>query len=87
MNNKFQAIAGLNGMQLGDKQLVVQLACQKERAAYQNYANHGASAIAGEEIAYFEKKNRAPCGKVAFFEKKMTLIKIVWCYLLKLRQK
>ncbi|PAV65644.1 hypothetical protein WR25_12736 isoform A [Diploscapter pachys] len=46
-----QAIAGLNGMQLGDKQLVVQLACQKERAAYQNYANHGASAIAGIDLS------------------------------------
>uniref|UniRef100_A0A0N4WTZ0 Splicing factor U2AF subunit n=2 Tax=Trichostrongylidae TaxID=6315 RepID=A0A0N4WTZ0_HAEPC len=44
-----QAIAGLNGMQLGDKQLVVQLACANARNAQP--ATHSATAIAGIDLS------------------------------------
>jgi splicing factor U2AF subunit len=44
-----QAIAGLNGMQLGDKQLVVQLACANQRSA--NPMPHSATTIAGIDLS------------------------------------
>ncbi|CCD62278.1 Splicing factor U2AF 65 kDa subunit [Caenorhabditis elegans] len=45
-----QAIAGLNGMQLGDKQLVVQLACANQQRHNTNLPN-SASAIAGIDLS------------------------------------
>ncbi|KAE9418094.1 hypothetical protein Angca_002522, partial [Angiostrongylus cantonensis] len=44
-----QAIAGLNGMQLGDKQLVVQLACANARNAQP--MPHSATSIAGIDLS------------------------------------
>ncbi|CAD6188166.1 unnamed protein product [Caenorhabditis auriculariae] len=44
-----QAIAGLNGMQLGDKQLVVQLACASQRNNV--HLPHSATAIAGIDLS------------------------------------
>ncbi|CAB3402730.1 unnamed protein product [Caenorhabditis bovis] len=45
-----QAIAGLNGMQLGDKQLVVQLACANQQRHNINMPN-SATAIAGIDLS------------------------------------
>lgn len=45
-----QAIAGLNGMQLGDKQLVVQLACANQ-TRHNTHLPNSASAIAGIDLS------------------------------------
>ncbi|CAI2349604.1 unnamed protein product [Caenorhabditis sp. 36 PRJEB53466] len=45
-----QAIAGLNGMQLGDKQLVVQLACANQQR-HNTHLPNSASAIAGIDLS------------------------------------
>lgn len=49
-NPRFQAIAGLNGMQLGDKQLVVQLACANQQR-HGTHLPNSASAIAGIDLS------------------------------------